>query len=187
MPPRQKPGHEREHAKKLARDWGADEKLADEACQLCPYPLNPLSAGEEATAEYGRAVEYIMEFCLLGDETYRDEKRAQGAEKQPPNLGVGTRENPSEGRATPPEKPLAKRPKVLQGDDVMVPRTSTTPVLQGAAGQTSTAPIYSGAPSSASDLGCAPPQSFKAMINDVRPLAYLIVNCRKRLSVCHLE
>ena len=36
-----------------------------------------------------------MEFCLSGDETYRDEKRAQGAEKQPPNLRVGTRETPS--------------------------------------------------------------------------------------------
>jgi len=167
MPPRQKPGYEREHAKKLARDWGADEKLTDEACQLCPYPLNPPSAGEEATVEYERAVEYIMEFCLSGDETYRDEKRAQGAEKQPPNLGVGTRETPSAGGATPPVGAPAKRPKVLHGDDVMVPRSSTTPVLQGAAGQTSLAPINSDTPASASDLGCDPPQSFKAKMNSV--------------------
>ena len=34
MPPKQKPGHERKHAKKLAKEWGVDEMVADEACQL---------------------------------------------------------------------------------------------------------------------------------------------------------
>ena len=134
MPPKQKPGHERKQAKKLAKEYGVDEKMADEACQLCPYPLNPPTAGEEATAEYQRAVEYILEFCL-GDEAYRDEKRAQGAEKQPPNLGVGTRKTHSAGRATLPEKPQAKRPKreveELLGNDGMGPSSSMALVRQG--------------------------------------------------------
>lgn len=134
MPPKQKPAHERKHARQLAKEYGVEEKVADEACQLCPWPLNPQKAGEEPSAEYQRAVDYLTEF-FFDDEAGRDQKRAQQAEKQRPNLGPGTRKAQSAGGATMPERPQAKRVKreveELLGNDGMGPRSSMALVRQG--------------------------------------------------------
>lgn len=142
MPPKQKPAHERKHARQLAEEYGVEEKVADEACQLCPWPLNPPTAGEDPSAEYQRAVDYLTEFFF--DEAGRDQKRAQQAEKQRPNLGPGTRKAQSAGGATMPERPQAKRAKRdveekrakrevedLLGNDGMGPRSSMVLVRQG--------------------------------------------------------
>ena len=147
MPPKQKPKHERRHARELAKEWGAEEKVADEACQLCPYTLNPPTAGEAPSEEYLRAVEYLTRFCF-NDEAYREQKRAQQAESQRPNLGPGTRKTHSMGGATLPDKPQAKRVKreveELLGNDAMGPSSSMSLVRQGNGLPIASAPARAG-------------------------------------------